>query len=193
MGASLYTELSSRTDRHTSGPLRGWLVLTRQKNLVTRSKSAVTTRSMPASRSSQPGSSQPQQDKYSDAALQLDAALREWVARLLEAALQICVRTFERLASRISGWARPVDAGVGTGVGAGVITGEGRGGTSAGVGVCTRVLDGESPPGICFDNLFQEIDFEIDSFLFGLRNLRRAFSGRLITFTELLVICGTLA
>ncbi|KAK9350221.1 fungal-specific transcription factor domain-containing protein [Lipomyces doorenjongii] len=76
-----------------------------------------------------------------------------------------CVRTFERLASRIRGrWARPVGAGVGVGAS----TCEGRGGTSAGVGVSAGALEvEESTPGICFDDIFQNIDFEIDSFLFG--------------------------
>ncbi|KAL4747394.1 hypothetical protein BDW72DRAFT_209647 [Aspergillus terricola var. indicus] len=76
-----------------------------------------------------------------------------------------CVRTFERLASRIRGrWARPVDAGVGAGASAG----EGRGATSAGVGMSTGAFEAEElPPGICFDNLLQGIEFEIDSFLFG--------------------------
>ncbi|KAL4736688.1 hypothetical protein BDV11DRAFT_211047 [Aspergillus similis] len=69
-----------------------------------------------------------------------------------------CVRTFERLASRIRGsWACPVSVGASTG--------EGRVGTSAVVGVCAEAE--ESPPGNCFDDIFQDIDFEIDSLLFG--------------------------
>ncbi|CBF83062.1 hypothetical protein AN3269.2 [Aspergillus nidulans FGSC A4] len=76
-----------------------------------------------------------------------------------------CVRTFERLASRTRArWAIPVNGNVG----ASASTGEAEGGTSACIGVSTGALAaGESPPGICFDNLLQDIDFGLDGFLFG--------------------------
>ena len=76
-----------------------------------------------------------------------------------------CVRTFERLASRTRArWAIPFNGNVG----ASASTGEAEGGTSACIGVSTGALAaGESPPGICFDNLLQDIDFGLDGFLFG--------------------------
>ncbi|KAJ0418845.1 fungal-specific transcription factor domain-containing protein [Aspergillus carlsbadensis] len=77
-----------------------------------------------------------------------------------------CARAFERLAERI----QRVGGGVGGGLRA---CGSSRdagginaGSMNVGVGASSLQID-QSPPGICFDELFQDIDFEMNGLLFG--------------------------
>jgi hypothetical protein len=86
------------------------------------------------------------------------AALRAH-EHLCEYAAQ-CARTFEGLAGSLRSVAASIGAGTCEGAGCGPIS-------AAGVGVCSFDLE-ESPPGLSFDELFQDIDFYLaNGFFFG--------------------------
>ncbi|KAL2844398.1 fungal-specific transcription factor domain-containing protein [Aspergillus pseudodeflectus] len=80
-----------------------------------------------------------------------------------------CGRTFEMLARRIRrvGGGGGGDGGLGVGTFEGSVGGAGTNASAgADVGASSLEMD-ESPPGISFDELFQDIDFDMDGFLFG--------------------------